>query len=291
MCPSYFPTYDSGFGVCHASVEQTLSISSVTEVRPAGTGGATTLQVTAKVMSGGQPKAGVVVTFTVDVTTKSGGHEHHDPVRPKGTLSKFSGTTDANGEVKLSFTATELAGIHTIKAICSSCSNTEATREIQVKVPDLIAISPETPRNADGTFLYALTSVDPIHAGNGRYHRNQYFLTQQSLINLTQLISEFASAGWGTVALNDASLYWGGVYDIEGNWGPPHRGHRDGREIDISFTRAQNPVASAKQKDVYKKFCETAGVNVPFSILHHFVRIPHFHVYLEKQKACNRTEN
>lgn len=103
-------------------------------------------------------------------------------------------------------------------------------------------------------------------------------------------VDEFASAGWGTVALNDASLYWGGVYDIDGSWGAPHRGHREGREIDISFTRAQNPVASAKQKDVYKRFCESKGVNVAFSILHHFVRIPHFHVYLEKQKACNRTE-
>ena len=261
-----------------------------TQPRPKGTGGTSTVELIAKVTEGANPKAGISVSFEPDVQPRSGGHDHDDVRRPKGTLNIAQGTTDANGEVKVTFTAPELAGIHTVKAICSTCSSTEVVKEIQVKVPDLIAISPETPRNADGTFVYALTSVDPIHAGNGRYHRNQYYLTQQALINLTQLISEFANAGWGTVALNDASLYWGGAYDITGNWGAPHSGHRDGREIDISFTRAQNPVASAKQKDVYKKFCETKGVNVSFSILHHFVLIPHFHVYLEKQKACNRTE-
>lgn len=277
---------------CGDEKKLSLAISSQAsqEIRPIGTDGNSAVELVAKVVEGAAPKAGVAVQFAVAVTVNSGGHEHHDAVRPKGSLSKLSGTTDANGEVRVGFAASELAGIHTVKATCTTCSNTEAIQEIKVKVPDLIAISPEPPRNADGTFLYALTSVDPIHAGNGRYHRNQYYLTQQSLINLTQLISEFANAGWGTVALNDASLYWGGVYDIVGNWGAPHRGHRDGREIDISFARAQNPVASAKQRDVYKKFCETAGVNVPFSILHHFVLIPHFHVYLEKQKACNRTE-
>lgn len=295
VCPALQPTYDSSFGVCHgvaaaANLSLLVSSPSSKELRPAATGGNSTAELVAKVVEGTTPKAGVAVQFTTDVTANSGGHEHDDPVRPKGVLSKLSGITDVNGEVRMSFTAIEVAGIHTVKAICSTCSNTEATQEIKVKVPDLIPISPETPRNADGSFMYALTSVDFTHAGTGRYHMNQYYLTERSLINLTQLISEFANAGWGTVALNDASLFWGGLYDIAGNWGPSHSGHRDGREIDISFTRAQNPVPRVKQKDVYKKFCETNGVNVPFSILHHFVLLPHFHVYLEKQKACNRTE-
>ncbi len=281
---------------CVAAVQQnkTLSLVSSTpsanEIRPVGTGGNSVIDLVARVVEGAIPKAGVAVAFTIEVVPKSGGHEHHDPVRPKGTLSKFSGTTDANGEVKLSFTATELAGIHTVKASCANCTNSPVSKEITVKVPDLIAISPESPRNADGTLVYALTSVELTNAGNVPYHLNQYYLTKQALINLTQLISGFASAGWGTVALNDASLLWGGVYDIKGNWGAPHKGHRDGREIDISFTRARNPVSRAKQNEVYKKFCESNGVNVPFSILHHFVLLPHFHVYLEKQKACNRTE-
>jgi hypothetical protein len=191
----------------------------------------------------------------------------------------------------VTFKAPEIAGIHIIKATCATCSNSLDTKEIQVRVPALLPISPNPPQNTDGTFVYALTSVDKIHQGNGRYHHNQYYLTEQSQINLQSMIAAFAAEGWGTVALNDASLFWGGRYDITSNWGAPHAAHRDGREIDISFTRAQNPVSVAKQSDFYDKFCKNKKVDFPFSILHHYVLIPHFHVFLEKQQACFKTEH
>ena len=268
-----------------------IALSGATETRPKGTHGTATAELTAKVIQNGNPKAEETVNFSIDVTPNSGGHEHHDINRPKGTLSAVQGTTDASGEVSLTFNASEVAGIHTIKATCATCSNSPAAKEIQVKVPDLLPISPNPPRNGDGSYVYALTSVDKIHAGEGRYHKNQYYLTAQARQNLRALAESFAAAGWGTVALNDASMYWGGRYDIKGNWGGPHQGHRDGREIDISFTRASNPISQTKQKTFYKKFCEDKAVEASFSILHHFVTLPHFHVYLEKQKTCNRTEN
>ena len=68
-------------------------------------------------------------------------------------------------------------------------------------------------------------------------------------------------------------------------------GGRDGREIDISFARAQNPVSISKQNDFYDKFCKSKKVHIPFSILHHYVRVPHFHVFLEKQQACFKSEH
>ncbi len=271
---------------CTQPSSPSINISGPTETRPAGTGGTAEITLTAKVADGTNPKPGVAVGFSVDVTANSGGHEHHDVARPKGTLSGTQGTTDANGEVIVTFKASEVAGTHTIKATCATCSNSPAIKEIQVKVPDLLPISPNAPQNADGTFVYALTSVDQTHQGNGRYHHNQYYLTEQSRQNLRAMISDFAAEGWGTVALNDASLFWGGRYDITSNWGKPHAGHREGREIDISFARAGNPISASKQKVFYKKFCETKTVQASFSILHHYVKIPHFHVYLEKQTAC-----
>ena len=278
--------------VCAADLAVgTLTLTGPTDARPLNTPGAAPVAFTAVVASGNQPKGGVLINFSVDVTPNSGGHEHHDVARPKGKLSPIQGTTDANGEVKLIFTAPEVSGIHTIKATCATCSNSPAAKEIMVKVPDLVPISPNSPRNADGSYAYALTSVDGIHAGEGRYHKNQYYLTEQARQNLRALIDSFGAAGWGTVALNDASLYWGGRYDIKGNWGGPHQGHRDGREIDISFTRANNPISTSKQNDFYDKFCKDKATEAAFSILHHFVKVPHFHVYLDKQKTCNRTEN
>ena len=284
--------YNVGWSVyCSNSSHLHLSLNGSTGIRPAGTGGASTVILTAKVTESGTPKAGVAVSFSGDVTPNSGGHEHHDVDRPKGSLSGTQGTTDANGEVKLTFTAPEVAGIHTVKATCATCSNSPVAKEIQVKVPDLLPISPNPPQNTDGSYVYALTSVDKIHAGEGRHHKNQYYLTAQARQNLRTLIDSFSAADWGTVALNDASLYWGGRYDIKGNWGGPHQGHRDGREIDISFTRANNPISTSKQNDFYDKFCKDKAAEAAFSILHHFVKVPHFHVYLEKQKTCNRTEN
>ena len=233
----------------------------------------------------------MALSFSVDVTANSGGHEHHSDARPKGTLSGVQGTTDANGEVKVTFKAPEFAGIHTVKAACSTCANGSAIKELNVKVPDLLPVSPSPPQNADGSFIYALTSVDKIHEGSGRYHKNQYWLTEPSRQSLLSLIESFRDLGWGTVALNDASMFWGGRYDISGSWGGSHQGHRDGTEIDISFTRASNPISTGKQEIFYKKFCEEKGVEASFTILHHFVATPHFHVYLNKQKSCNRTEN
>ena len=267
-----------------------LTLTGLSEVYPAGTGGTSAIEVVARVANGTSRKPGVVLAFAVDAIAKSGGHDHHDPSRPRGSLSVVQGTTDVNGEVKVTFTASEIAGTHTVKATCTTCSNTVVTKEIQVKVPDLLPISPNPPQNADGTFVYALTSVDKTHQGNGRYHLNQYFLTEQAQINLQSMIAAFAAEGWGTVALNDASLFWGGRYDITSNWNAPHAGHREGREIDVSFARAGYPISASKQKTFYDKFCKKTKVSFPFSILHHYVKTPHFHVYLEKQTTCWKSE-
>ena len=263
--------------------------------RPAGTGGTSTLVLKATVTEGGSPKVGVAVTFAVEVVAGSGGHEKdHTGVRPPGTLSKTSGTTDANGEVKLTFSAEEVAGIHKVTATCNDCSNKTAVQEVKVKVPDLSPISPDTPKNKNGTYRYSLTSSDPEHQGQSRYVGGQYYLTDEAKTNLYGLIDQFEEEGWGTVALNDASLFWGGLYDIAlpgipSHWTTPHSEHRLGEEIDISFTRAGNTISPAKQNEFYKKFCEDKKVQVPFSILHHYVRGPHFHVRLAAANRCGKT--
>ena len=267
-----------------------LTLTSVPEMKPIGLPGYTDAPLIANVKKAGAPVAGVPITFSINVLAHSGLHEHHDNQRPLGTLSSFSGITDANGDIQIRFKAPDVAGTHTITANCGACANPTVSANINVKVPGLLPISPISPRKQDGSYVYALTSVDHTHAGNGRYHRNQYYLSQRSLQNLLTLIEAFSDEGWGTVALNDASLPWGGRYDIRADWKAPHAGHREGREIDISFSRAQNPVSVGKQKSFYKKFCEERAAQVPFSLLHHYALQPHFHVYLEKQSSCWTTE-
>jgi hypothetical protein len=174
--------------------------------------------------------------------------------------------------VNLTFTAPILAGTHTITATCTNCKPSALSKDhtFDVKVPGLTQFSAGND--------YALTSVDAIHSG-------RYYLTTAAQGNLRTLIKEFKNSGWGTVALNDASLMWGGLYDINGNWMPSHKGHRTAEEIDISFTRASNSITTENRNRIYREFCKGKKSTVPFSILHHIGgKGPHYHVYLMGRK-------
>lgn len=294
---------------CYGSVRPAQSSISLTltaapnqkdphpDPRPASTKdkipSSSTYELIAKVMEGSTPKAGVAVTFKVDVIEKTGGHGHHDASRPKGFVNgalTAGGVTEGNGEIKLTFQASIVAGSHNITATCDSCSNKTAVKKVDVLVPDLQPISANPPRNPDGTYLYALTSDDPTHVGtSGGRQRGEYYLTQTANDNLRGLLDQFAEEGWGVVGLNDASLNWGGVYDIQNNWSNPHMGHRLGEEIDISFVRAGNFIGKGKQNVFYDKFCQDKKGSVPFTILHHYQLRPHFHVYLTGKKQCGKT--
>jgi hypothetical protein len=285
--------YENFYPAPSQSLTLTLSPApNQTDPRPKGAegkDGKSTLELIAKVMEGSTPKAGVAVTFKVDVVPMTGGHGHHDANRPKGSVP-VSGVTDANGEIKLTFKASEMGGSHNITATCDSCSNKTVDKKVDVRVPDLIPISPNPPQNANGSYKYAFTAVDPGHVGtSGGRQRGEYYLTKEAIDNLQDLIELFAEDGWGIVGLNDASLNWGGLYDLKNNWNKPHSEHREGEEIDISFKRAGNVVSTAKQNAFYKKFCEDKKAEVPFSILHHYVLTPHFHVRLVNANKCGRT--
>jgi len=241
------------------------------ETRPTGTGGTGALTLTAKVTAGASPKPGVPISFSVEVTPNSGGHEHHDVSRPKGTLSPTNGTTDANGEVKLIFTAPQAAGIHTVKAACASCSNTTVTKEVEVKVPLLVELT----ASANAPSTYALVGQ------TGKHPSNHWFMPD-ALNVLNKVVDSMFKTGWGVVGVNDGSLVWGGLFDIKGGWTPSHQEHRTGTEVDISVT---NPAKATdeQKKRTYAGLCRKE--NTAFSILtlwHKDDGYPeHFHMYLD----------
>lgn len=265
-----------------AVASDVLIISGQSETRPKGTAGATAVALTAKVSSGTTPKVGVPISFSVEVTPNSGGHDHHDINRPKAKLSAVQGTTDANGEVRLTFTAPEAAGIHTVRATCASCSNSPAVKEIKVKVPDLIQIPADTQ-----------TPPRYVLVGQRPEHRKSHFVTEAGLDALNQVIRVFARLGWGQVGINDASLEWGGMFDIEGKWLKPymnnkgkwvtggHAEHRNGEQVDISFARPAS-VSMQLRKKAYREVCNNNRTSLSPDILWHENDgyAPHFHIYL-----------
>ena len=318
-------TYATWFHIKN-SIELSLTATSQTppDPRPKGAegkDGKSTLDLIAKVTEGGSPKAGVVVGFGIAAEPKSGGHAHGNLgsiQRPKGKLSLStdangvsitSSTTDANGEIKLRFTADQPAGLHAIVADCTpaGCAAT-ATQVVKVKVPDLIHIPPDYGSTPPRYVL--IGNYKPVGGATEQInHNDTHFLTEQSWANLKDLIKTFARLGWGQVGVNDASLEWGGMFDIEGRWLEPvwrqklgkstsggHAEHREGEQVDLSFVRPAS-VSDALRQAAYDEICEAQGAELPKILWHkNDGYAPHFHVYLTgkvppsaKAKVCKPT--
>jgi hypothetical protein len=198
------------------------------------------------------PKSDVKVRLKVDVEGNTGGHDHDDDQRPKGTLSgaacdppeKHCATaiTNADGLASFSFAAPPVSGIHTVTAACvnHTCSGSPS-KKVNVKVAGLEPI-PDSP-------FYR-----PITPNRDTNHPNTHFLKPEASAKLQAIAKSYYEAtyllrdGWlPNVMLNDASLKWGGVLDCFktcGNsvpWGASHSEHRKGSVIDI---RARVPIAN-----------------------------------------------
>jgi hypothetical protein len=258
----YYKSDMSGFEdygallICTETLSETLTLQLIgsPEIRPVGTGGASSIGLSAKIMSGTQPKSGAVINFAVDVVQNSGGHTHHDASRPKGSLSKLQGTTDANGEVRLVFTAPEVAGIHSVQASCTACSNSPARKEVQVKVPDLVNIFTMPFRDAQ----WAYPSI-----GETQEHADHHYLTVAAATRMLGISQKFQKI-WPNapkLTLNDASLVWGGKFDIPGTWerNPnAHAEHRIGENIDVRANSAPGAVPANLREAVFRWLRKTS---------------------------------
>jgi hypothetical protein len=211
-----------------------------------------TAEITVRVTSvqTSQPKQGAVVRFHIDVGISSGGHDHGEENgrRPRGTISSdncvaesggapdtYDCTTGPLGYAGFTFNAPDVSGSQTITATCIStaCSGSR-TSNIDVKVEGLEPIP-------DSQF-YTLTEPDgrggiKVIGDNGN-HLGNHYLTPEAASTLWRLAATYyfkyrQDSSVPLLHLNDASLVWGGKFDIKGNWVGDHKGHKRGTVIDI----------------------------------------------------------
>ncbi len=184
----------------------------------------------------GLPKSGKPITLTVDVQGGSGGHDHNEN-RPKGDVGcgqLFSGcvlgSTDGSGESGFIFRAPAPAGEHTITATCPGCNSADGYVKVMVDGLQPIPASP----------YYALQdSAGNVIGAIKNKHSDNHYLTTASIDKLENLAIFYTNINLGAkLYLNDASLVWGGLFDVGSTpWTSPHVGHDRGRSIDI---RAEN---------------------------------------------------
>ena len=185
------------------------------------------------------PKNPVTVKISLKVDPTSGGHDHGTSDRPRGGIAGksvcesddtcWSQESPANnGAVVFNFNPTETSGKHTISATCDGCTNNPQTATVNVKVDGLKPIPPSG--------LYALYETDGSVIGAVKdRHESNHYLTPTAAIRLLVLAINYHHLHPNDPVLhvNDASLMWGGKFDIAGKWSGYHYEHDRGVVVDI----------------------------------------------------------
>lgn len=238
VTPSVRYSYNVATGKCERNVTLTITLSGGTEVEPSNGSDKKFLPIiaTVKDQNDQPPTTPVTVRISLKVDSKSGGHDHGDSTRPRGGIAEVKTCpsddvcwtspqpTDGNGQVVFNFNAPEASGTHIISATCEGCSNT-ATKPVDVKVSGLWPVF-------DSTY-YAFIGSTTKHVSN-HYVTSE---AQMQLWRLAQAFYEYQLQNGITnptlLHINDASLKWGGIFDIDADWVPDHFEHRRGSVVDI----------------------------------------------------------
>ena len=82
------------------------------------------------------------------------------------------------------------------------------------------------------------SSSDYVLIGETTHHPggSNHYGTPGTNSSLSSIAQEYRSKTGDRLYINDQSLTWGGLFDISGQWSPPHAEHRDGKKADISAT-------------------------------------------------------
>lgn len=198
------------------------------------------------------PSKQVPVNVKVEVDTTSGGHAHGEPpTRPKGSVTPATG----NNTFEITFTATEVSGIHTITATCDECTNSPKKSKVEVKVKEADAAGWDSLSESPSDY-------ELIGGGEGKNHHDNHYLTETAQKNLLAIVRKYNKKypEGPVLHLNDASLVWGGKFDISGKWVGYHYEHLRGKEIDIRAN--QEPTAiSFWRFNRFKKIASDNGAS------------------------------
>ena len=150
----------------------------------------------------------------------------------------------------------------------SSCTSVR-TIVFDVKVPDLVPLA--APTSGSGYTLVGATTEHP----------DNHYVTSSFKTDLESIGSDWHTACPKAAALNynDASLAWGGVFDLGKNWknSPGHKGHDKGKNIDIG----KREVKSGDRAKLLNIMCNHAHV---YSEGNASGESPHYHLNANTSK-------
>ncbi len=97
-------------------------------------------------------------------------------------------------------------------------------------------------------------------------HPSPYWGAPSFISKLVQLSNLYAATTGKSITITDASLEWGGRFDLQSDWMYPHHEHMDGHQADIR----SNDMTMA-ESEIFLKIAEQIGLDV-------IVESDHWHV-------------
>jgi len=176
-----------------------------------------------------------VVTSDLASEVNTGGHCHNVTNRPIGTHTPVSGyNTGKDGlQLRIVHTWSEVAGRYhvTVTTVAGSpCGAVQGIYTICVRKENSFLAGLEALVDGPG---YELTGGPD----NVSRHPDHHYGTHAFIAAIQATAKEFADSvpGARLLGLNDMSLRWGGVFDINTatEWQPDHCGHRFGTNCDL----------------------------------------------------------
>lgn len=184
------------------------------------------------------PSSGCDIRLRIEPVEGTGGHDHIGNRNSHiGSLSSnFVLFVEGETDTSVEYTSGVVAGTEKILAeLMDASGNVMSTRtiSIDVKVPGLEPLSGGYTYNLTGNSGQTTTGSCYGHAIEhaGNHYGQLYTIGYVTSIALDYYVETNQKLG-----INDMSLMWGGLFDICGNWTPPHTlyyGHPVGLGVDI----------------------------------------------------------
>ncbi len=170
----------------------------------------------------------------------SGGHDHPNNAQggPFGEFTQREGFTNEDGIFTTTYTASAFGGEERIFACANVASPSDTvSSDLIVRVPGLF-LFPTGGHwlKVGGTCLhYGPPKPWNPNPPECQQPDNNHWINQNAYENLVAVAEGYYFYTGHILCINDISLPYGGLFDIDGNWAPPHRTHRLGEDIDIAI--------------------------------------------------------
>jgi hypothetical protein len=166
---------------------------------------------------------GATVTIELIRVANSGGHNHGGATTAALAVGTASPTRFVLGNnypqnVRVVHRASDVCGTVVIRARFSQGSPNVIDNHDQILIPGLVPIPASQ----------SLQLKPPTAE-----HRSPYWAQPAFRNKLVRLAADYFAQTGKAITVTDASLQWGGRFDLRSDWRPPHHEHMDGRQADL----------------------------------------------------------